>query len=423
MKRKIFNRVITGLVLGTMLVNITGCSGSEISLAVAEEKTDISFSWWGTDDRHDYTMAAIEKFEKLHPEIDVHLQYAEFSGYDKKSAIQMASHTEADVMQINYAWVNKFSPDGSGYLDLESVKDTLRLDSYDDVQLSYGRSGGVLNALPIALNSKVCLYNKDLYDECGVSLPESWDDLLAAADIMQEKGIYPLDLDQVCSFMFSVAYVEQKTGKAFITENNTLNFSEDDVKDMLQFYMELVERKVTPYVGEREDSGYKNGVSAGVAQWITNAAGAESDLKDNKGQTTVVGKNPVMAGAKRSGWYLKPATMYAASKHTNHPKETALLLDFLVNSEEMAELQGLEKGVPVSQKARDVLEKKNVLSGIQVEAETVMSGMDVLLMSPYYEDAALQEAFVKATSAVRYDGISIEEAAKTAYEGMKADLG
>lgn len=423
MKKKIWHKATAGILSAIFLINSTGCSNSQISLLTAEEKINISFSWWGTDARHDYTMAAVKAFEELHPEIDVHLQYAEFAGYDKKTAIQMASHTEADVMQINYSWVNKFSPDGNGYLDLETIQDILSLDSYDKEQLSYGKSSGVLNALPIALNAKICLYNKDLYEGFGLNLPESWDDLFAAADVMKEQGIYPLDLDQTCAFMFAVAYVEQKTGKAFITENNSLNFSEEDVQEMLQFYMELVERKVVPYVGERDDNNYKNGITAGVVQWIMNASTVESDLKSIQGQTTVVRKNPVMDGAKRQGWYLKPATMYAASKHTSHPKETALFLDFLVNGEEMAKLQGLEKGIPSNEKARTVLEKEKILTGIQVEAESVMQEMGAELMSPYFEDAALQEAFVKATSVMKYDGVSLEEAAKSAYEGMKADLG
>ena len=400
-----------------------GCSGSQIALAVPEEKTDISFSWWGTDPRHDYTMAAIEEFEKLHPEIDVHLQYGEYAGYDQKFSIQMASRTEADVMQINYGWLDKFSPDGKEFLDLETVKDTLDLSVYDESVLSYGKSGGILNALSIALNAKVCLYNKDLYESFGLSLPETWDDLFAAAEKMKDKGVYPIDLDQYCALAFSVAYVEQKNGKAFINDDNTLNFTKDDVKEMLRFYMELVDRKVTPYVAERDDANYKNGIAAGIALWMNSAPGTESALKESLGQSTVVGKNPVMDGAKRSGWYLKPACFYVLSEHTAHAKESAMLLDFLVSGEEMAKLQGLEKGIPVSKKAREVLEEDHVLTGIMVEAEQVVNDMGMELMNPYFEDTALQEAFVKASGVLKYDGGSLEEAAQIAYEGMKDDLG
>ncbi len=101
MKNRFWKRVLAGMLCPGVEIGSTGCTKKEISLMTAEEKTDISFSWWGTDTRHDYTMAAIAKFEKLHPDIDVHLQYTEFSGYDKKTAIQMAAHTESDVMQIN----------------------------------------------------------------------------------------------------------------------------------------------------------------------------------------------------------------------------------------------------------------------------------------------------------------------------------
>ena len=420
--RKIGNKVIAVLLCGGLVCNMTGCAGKEISLAGATEKKDISFSWWGTDDRHDYTMAAIEKFEEKHPDIDVHMQYTEWSGYDKKSAIQMAAGTEADVMQVNFGWLDKFSPDGKRYLDLESVKDTLKLDSYDETQLGYGRSGGGLNALPIALNSKICIYNQDLYESFGLKLPETWDDLFAAADVMKAQGIFPLDLDQSCAFMFSVAYVEQKTGKPFITDNH-MNFAKEDVQEMLRFYMELVDRGVTAYIADHDDGNYAKGVSAGIAQWIKSVGDTEAALQDEKGQKTVVGKNPLMPGAARTGWYLKPATMYTISSNTKNPKEAALLLDFLVNSEEMAELQGLEKGVPVSKKARDAIKEKGMLDGIQVEGEQMMLEQNEELMSPYYEDKPLQEAFVSATSAIRFDGVSLDAAAQTAYDAMKADLG
>ena len=94
-----------------------------------------------------------------------------------------------------------------------------------------------------------------------------------------------------------------------------------------------------------------------------------------------------------------------------------------IKESDAVEEQALEKGVPVSEKARESLEKKKIMTGIQVEADAVMNEMAPELMSPYYEDAALQEVFVKATSLVKYDGVSIEDAAREAYQGMVADLG
>ncbi len=410
------------LLCGTLAVGTLGCSSGDISLEAADEKTDISFSWWGTDPRHDYTMEAIKIFERQNPDIDVHMEYTEWSGYDKKSAIQMAAHTEADVMQINFSWLDKFSPEGEGYYDLNSLKGSLNLSGFNETQLEYGTNGGILNALPIALNSKVCLYNKDLYESYGLELPKTWDDFFAAAKVMKKDQKYPFDLDQVCAFMFSAAYVEQQNGKSFTTEDNKLGFNADDVKEMIRFYMSLVDAGVVPFVAERDDANYKNAITGGTAVWITSAGGYETDLMDTSGNTTVVAPNPIMADAKRSGWYVKPASFYSISKHTEHPEAAAKLLDFLVNGSEMAKLQGLEKGVPVSTQARDALDSSGSLSGIQVDSEAAMYESDVNPMSSRFEDVGLQDAFVKAVSSMKYDGVSLDAAAKSAYDAMKEVL-
>jgi oligogalacturonide transport system substrate-binding protein len=79
---------------------------------------NISFSWWGNDDRNEYTLDAIKDFEKLHKNISVTCNYSEWSGYQTKMDIQMASYTQSDVMQINFAWINQYSQNEDVYYDI-----------------------------------------------------------------------------------------------------------------------------------------------------------------------------------------------------------------------------------------------------------------------------------------------------------------
>lgn len=74
-------------------------------------------------------------------------------------------------------------------------------------------------------------------------------------------------------------------------------------------------------------------------------------------------------GASYSGWYMKPATMYAISRTTRHPQEAARLLDFLVQDKDMVLLQRTEKGVPINQKAYFTLSRNGKLSGITEDAQ------------------------------------------------------
>jgi len=123
------------------------------------QQTQISFSWWGNDTRNEYTLEAVRKFEELHPDIKVECSYSEWSGYEARSHVRMVSNTEADVMQINFGWLSDHSPDGKGYYDLEKQTDVLDLSTFSDEYLEYGRMNGVLNAVPIAMNTETIYIN------------------------------------------------------------------------------------------------------------------------------------------------------------------------------------------------------------------------------------------------------------------------
>ena len=77
------------------------------SEAAAGEKVELRVAWWGSQDRHDRTIKAIELFEQMHPEIDV---VYEFSGWDDhwtKMATQAAGNNLPDVMQQDYTQIGR----------------------------------------------------------------------------------------------------------------------------------------------------------------------------------------------------------------------------------------------------------------------------------------------------------------------------
>lgn len=180
--------------MALVALNLAGCAAQkDIRLSVEEEQIELTFSWCGSDDRHAYTIEVIKQFEEKYPNIKVNLEYSEFTGFQLKTDVKMRAGTEADVMQLNYSWLDRYSPDGQGLYDLNKLSDNLN--HYSEESLSYGYSVNVLNALPIALNGKVFIYNKSIYDKYGLDIPKTWDDLFAAADVMKQDGVYPLDLE------------------------------------------------------------------------------------------------------------------------------------------------------------------------------------------------------------------------------------
>lgn len=400
----------------------TGCDDKAIITSNAEQ-VEISLSWWGNDERNEYTIEAVELFEKLHPEIKVKCNYSEWSGYQARSNVQMASNTEADVMQINYAWIQQYSPDGTGYYDINELSDHIDLTNFTQEELDYGMQNGRLNAVPIALNTQTVYFNKTVYDEYGLDIPKTWDDLFNAAKVMNGE-VYPIAMTSKAAWFYITAYAEQVSGKQIMTKDGKLNFTSKELKMMLDFYCRLINENVIPQVEYYDRLEMETGKYAGSVAWLSDALNYCERAMEKGYEIIVADYTTSENNQVGDGWYAKPATMYAISRNTDYPKESAMLLDFLLNSEEMAELQGIEKGIPISASARSFLDENNMLSGLQYEAFIKLNEYsdDISIVSPYFENSDLIDAFKESCNNVLYEKTSSTEEAQTLYNAISGIL-
>ena len=414
---------ILALLLLFAVVFASGCS-NETVITSNVEQINLSLSWWGNDERHEYTMAAIKEFETLHPEINVVCHYSDWSGYQKRSDALMASNTESDVMQINYAWIQQYSPDGKRYYDINTLADYVDLSNFSEEELGFGMQEGKLNAIPIALNTQTVYINKTVYEKYGLDIPQTWDDYFHAAEVMNGE-VYPIAMVSKSLWFYAIAYAEQLLDKQFMSIDGTVNFTPEDIEVMIDFYCRLIEENVIPQPEYFDSLKVSTGEYAGTLAWVSDASSHCSKAIDN-GYEIVIANYPISASAQvGDGWYAKPATMYAISANTNYPKESAMLLDFLLNSEEMAKLQGVEKGVPVSTAARTCLEKNNMLTGIQYEAFLKLNEYtdSIEVVSPYLENSGMIDDYRNACNAVLFDKSSVQEQAQELYDKFQSALG
>lgn len=419
MKLKIRNKIFLCTVLAVFL---TGCTEQQV-IKSQEEPTEITLSWWGNDIRTEYTIQAVQEFEKLHPDIKVKCNYSEWSGYEARSRVQMVSATEADVMQINFSWLSQYSADGKGYYNLEELTDYVDLSNFSEEMLEYGRKNGILNAVPIAMNTETLYINKTLYESYGLSVPETWDDLFKAAEVMKKDGVYPFGAANKSVWLYLITYAEQVSGKSILTEEGNLNFTPAEFQLMLELYVEMVQKKVMPQVEYFDRLNIDNSGYGGTIAWVSDAVNYLGNAMKN-GNTVVPAEYTVISGKKSGeGWYAKPATLYAISVNTDHPRESALLLDFMLNSQEMALLQGIEKGIPISISARKYLEEEGMLSGLQYEASLKMEeNKNLSKMHPFMENAEILADFIDECNNVLYDKKTAEQAGKDLYQQAREIL-
>ncbi|WP_028517388.1 ABC transporter substrate-binding protein [Ruminococcus flavefaciens] len=392
------------------------------------DKCSLRFSWWGGDDRHEATLKAIDLWNKKYPDITITPEYGGWDGWSEKVTSQVSSSTEPDIMQINYDWLIALSPDGNGFYDLGELSSQLDLSQFDDEVLSFGKVGEKLNAVTVSVSGRSLFYNSQVFSRMGADYPETWNDLIALGNRFSEDGLYPLDLDIQSggtAWYLAVVYVQQQTGRQFITLDGRLGFTVEDIKNALSFYKQLEESHVIRTVRTRTDEDgnaalyqspeFIGGRVAGVLEWGSAVGKYESVLPEG-----VLEAGPLLTDEKgcSDGWMIKPSLLYAISKNTKHPDEAAAFINFLLNDEECAEILGTTRGIPASHKAEAVLQKSGALNGLTKESESILSNAHTVTISPYMELSRMKEFYNTAIEAVSYGTSDVDSAAQQMFDSV-----
>lgn len=392
------------------------------------DECTLRFSWWGGDDRHEATLEAIKLWNELHPEIEIIPEYGGWDGWTEKINTQISGGSAPDVMQINYDWLVNLSEDGLGFYDLDLLTDNLDLSGYSEDILSFGRMNDRLNAITVSMSGRGLFYNSETYTQAGAEYPETWDELIALGSSFSNQDLYPLDLDIQSggtAWYFAVVYVQQMTGRTFISMDGELGFNADDIKLALDFYKSLEDNHVIRTVKERTDEDgnaalyqsaeFIGGRVGGVLEWGSAVSKYEAVLDDG-----VLDCGPLLSDSSGNtgGWMIKPSLLYAISSETEYPDEAAAFMDFLLNNEHCAEILGTTRGIPASSHASDYLEANGMLEGLALENADLLEAVDAVTISPYMELARMKEFYNTAIEKVSYGTANTQTAAQEMYDSI-----
>ncbi|MDE6775327.1 MAG: ABC transporter substrate-binding protein [Ruminococcus sp.] len=392
------------------------------------DKCTLRFSWWGGDDRHQATLDAIELWNTKYPEIRIVPEYGGWDGWSEKVGTQLSGGTEPDIMQINYDWLISFSSDGRGFYDLGQLSEYLDLSQYDSEILSFGRVGGILNAVTVSVSGRGLFYNSETYRQLGADYPHTWNELISLGSKFSSEGLFPLDLDIQSggtAWYLAVVYVQQTTGRQFMTLDGQLGFTESDIKAALDFYKELEENHVIRTIDMRTDEDgtaslyqspeFIDGRVAGVLEWGSSVGKYEMSLPEG-----VLEAGPMLTddSGNSGGWLIKPSVLYALSRNTEYPDEAAAFMNFMLNDEEAAEILGTTRGVPSSHSSESALEKNGSLTGLAQENDEMLEQLDTVTISPYMELAQMKEYYNTAIEKISYEKSDTSEAAAELYTSI-----
>ena len=274
-------KLIAASMAAAMTLSLAACGGSGASstasagdtastaasteAASGDEQINLRMAWWGSQDRHDKTIAAIELYESLNPNVKIEYEYYSFDDYFTKLKTLVASDQVWDVFQMggNFPmYIDKICPlddyIASGVVDTSGITDANLKITQDTEGHQLGLSNG--------LNSYGIAYDPAMFAEAGVAEPTddwTWDDYANAANAIHDK----LDI-YGCSSMLSSEFIAGCS--VYISQYG-------NVGEYSFFNLDLTgmgfddAQMLTPYIQMRADS-IKNGVypDPGAASEITN---------------------------------------------------------------------------------------------------------------------------------------------------------
>lgn len=391
-------------------------------LVRAQEVVHLRMSWWGGNDVHRAQLRALEAFEARYPHIKVQGEYTGWVGHLERLTTQIAGGTAPDVMMVNWNWLKLFSRDGDGFLDLNGVAGIIDLTQFDPDAIAMSSVRGRLNGLPPNMTARLFWFNETTFSKAGLAVPDSWEALMAAGPVFRDRlgpDYYPLDLNFQDTVALLYSWMSQKRQAAFIDEEGKRLLPDRDLLvAAARLYQRLVDNHVVPSARQRASFGHVQtqetrpwitGRYAGLYQW-TSAVGKYVETLE-PGQKMVLAPYPMLAGAVDPGLLYKPAMMFAINRHTAHPREAALLLQFLMNDPEGVRILGARRGVPASAAARRILEEDGQLTGLALQGQKQIESLPRgILLSGYYEHARVRDGFNDILEKQGYGMLTPEQA-------------
>lgn len=354
-----------GLVLVLIISILSGCSSNNVKTEgnntaeganAGTEKATLRFSWWGGEDRHAATLAAIEAYKLVAPNVTIEAEYQGFDGYEQKIKTQLSGQTSADIMQIDLPWLQELTQKGDFFLNLKDQPefDTSGFDQ--DFLNNFGVYNGKLLAVPTGVNAYCLIINKTLAAQLDIPTDVAWDweTLYEAGKKLhaQDSSKYLLLADHGALRQDIVTMLKQRTGTQWINDDYTVGFTKEDAVASFEWLQKAMEAGVYQPIGESDlFSGKLDQNPKWINQEIPMTSSMSSTFQSLKivlpKDVEVVTALPVIAkDAKDTGVLVRPSQLFTISNNTKHPAEAAKFLSWLMNDKEAAVILGDVRSIP-----------------------------------------------------------------------------
>lgn len=232
-KRKIARGMLATAGIAMALAGCTGCAQNE-----TDDKVEVELVSYKPEAVAAFDQIA-ERFNATHEDIHLTIDSPNEAMTILKTRFIREDYPDivgigGDVNYSNFL-------DADLFMDISDLQETgMVKQSYLDMdkELEFVPKEGIY-ALPYAANAAGILYNKDLFDEHGWEIPETWDEFIALCDTISAAGVQPIYLGYKDTWTCLAPWNALAVG---LTESDTCNQVNMGTTTFTETYRETAEK-------------------------------------------------------------------------------------------------------------------------------------------------------------------------------------
>ncbi|MBT9778993.1 extracellular solute-binding protein [Clostridium sp. MCC353] len=401
-------------------------NGVESTVGGAGAPVTLKFSWWGNQNRHDYTQKILDKYTELHPNVTFEAMPSGWDGYFDKLSTQAASGSMPDIVQMDYLYITTYAKNNS-LADMQPYIDNGAIDvsGISEAVLNTGKIDGKLAGVVGATGSLAVGYNPEVFKEAGLEEPNqsgdwTWDDFVDTAKKVKETtgklGVTTTGVvDDTNLFNY---WVRQHGEQLFSDDKRSLGYKEDQIfVDYLNLWKDLMDAGAAANPDEYaqiQTLGQEAGpVVTGDAAMINENNNYASKLSSRNSNLKIT--TPPVNSINPKAMWNKPGYFLCISDTSKVKDEAAAFISWFLNSEEANDIMMAERGVPSPANVREFLINSGKMDQKQNEmfeyADTVLDFSSEAPAPDPIGIAEVGESFKNCAYKAFYGQISTEEAA------------
>lgn len=426
-----------------MILSISACTTSgntpktpaEPTKAATEptnkpEKIEMRIMWWGSQTRHDRTMAVLDLYTQKNPHITFNPEFMGSNDYWQKLNTLVAANDVPDVFQIGNNFLTYYS--AIEPLD-EYIKNGL-IDVSDTNEnfLSTTRINGELLGISLGTNSLALLYDPAIFDQAGLSYPTTdwtWDEFEQACYTIKDKtGLYGSSMLNDFFIGCIISIPQYGTNETFYNEDVTgLGYKDDQFfANYLQMKYNLTKAGAYPTPGElaeiKDIEGDLIVTGKAAVTWVhSNQLVAVMNAANRPLAITVP---PKRTKDGPSGLCIRSSQAMSIYNKSKYKDEAANFISFFVNDIDANNILDGERGVPIMGKVRSALAEKADDATRQMYEFVDLAGK-LASNPPPVEPAAqieIQDVITRVNEQVIFDQITPLETAQIMRKAVEQAL-